>query len=104
MQFRSTTESWAEFTATRQESGTHPASGADQEFPVERTIVKDTDDAYTVNLTSCEFADYFRRIGDKEIGALITCGVDFAVERRMRPGWVFSRSQKLMQGASHCDL
>jgi hypothetical protein len=97
-------ESWAEFTATRQEPGTHPASGADQGFPVERTIVKDTDDVYAVNMTNCKFADYFRRIGEPEIGALITCGVDFAVERRMRPDWTFSRSKTLMQGASHCDF
>ena len=46
----------------------------------------------------------FREIGEPEIGALLTCGVDFAVERRLRPDWDFERTQTRMQGASFCDF
>jgi hypothetical protein len=55
-------------------------------------------------MTSCQFADYFRKIGEPEIGALLTCGVDFAVERELRPGWSFQRTQTRMQGAPFCDF
>jgi hypothetical protein len=73
-------------------------------FPVEREIVEDSEEAFGHDITSCAFADYFRSIGEPEIGALITCGVDFAAEAHMRPDWEFSRSQTRMQGAPTCDF
>lgn len=84
----------------------HPREADDEApaFPVEKDVVEDTDDAYGHNITGCAFADFFRSIGEPEIGALMTCGVDFAAEARMRPGWEFSRTQTRMQGAPHCDF
>lgn len=73
-------------------------------FPVERKIVEDTDTNFAYNITRCQFAEYFRAIGEPEIGALMTCGVDFAAEERIRPGWAFERTQTRMQGAPHCDF
>ena len=61
-------------------------------------------DSFGRNMTACAFADWFREIGEPEIGALLTCGVDFAVERKIRPGWEFRRSQTRMQGAPFCDF
>lgn len=88
------------------EADAHPrteeASGLD--FPVERAVVEDGDDAYGFDITGCRFAEYFRSIGEPEIGALMTCGVDFAAEARLRPGWSFERTQTRMQGAPHCDF
>ncbi len=96
--------SWADFMATRQEPDSHPSAAGGVGFPVKDVIIKDTDDEYAVNMVQCDFAEYFRSIGEPEIGALMTCGVDFAVETRLRPAWNFSRSQTLMQGADHCDF
>tara|TARA_B100000929_G_C15430169_1_gene394388 strand:- start:62 stop:523 length:462 start_codon:yes stop_codon:yes gene_type:complete len=80
------------------ESGDGPA------FPVEREIVEDTDKLFGQNITECAFADYFLSIGEPEIGALMTCGVDFAAEACMRPSWEFQRTQTRMQGAPFCDF
>lgn len=77
--------------------------GAPQ-FPVEREIVEDDDRSFGHDITGCAFADYFRSIGEPEIGALMTCGVDFAAEARIRPDWEFTRTQTLMQGAPCCDF
>ncbi len=74
------------------------------DFPVEQEIVEDTETSFGFNITRCQFAEYFRAIGEPEIGALMTCGVDFAAEAKMRPGWTFSRTQTCMQGAPHCDF
>jgi hypothetical protein len=74
------------------------------DFPVEREMVDDTESSFGFNITGCQFADYFRAIGEPEIGALMTCGVDFAAEAKIRPGWKFSRTQTRMQGAPHCDF
>lgn len=85
---------------------THPGDDASNgpDFPIEQEVVENTEDNYAHNVTGCAFAEYFRSIGEPEIGALMTCGVDFAAEAHMRPGWEFSRTQTLMQGAPHCDF
>ena len=84
-------ESWAEFVASRQGASDHPRD-ANNDFPVERVIVTDKDDEYRVNMTHCAFADYFRRIGEPEVGALLTCGVDYAVkDARNRGGRLRAR-------------
>jgi L-2-amino-thiazoline-4-carboxylic acid hydrolase len=77
------------------------ASGA---FPVETEVVDDTESAFGVNMTRCQFAEYFRHIGEPEIGALLTCGVDFVTQAKLRPEWEFARTQTLMKGAPYCDF
>jgi hypothetical protein len=78
--------------------------GNKPKFPVDRVVVEDSDTAFSHNITGCAFANYFRAIGEPEIGALMTCGVDFAAEGRIRPDWEFKRSQTRMQGADFCDF
>jgi hypothetical protein len=98
-------ESWAAFLASRRpERNQHPETQGDLEFPVESEVVERSDDSYGRNFTACAFADHFRKIGEPEIGALLTCGVDFAAEAKLRPDWSFERSQTLMQGAPFCDF
>jgi hypothetical protein len=83
----------------------HPRTGESASvFPVETRVVDDSETSFGVNMTKCEFAQYFRSIGEPEIGALLTCGVDFANEALQRPDWTFTRTQTLMQGATHCDF
>jgi len=97
---------WAELLASRNaERNSHPGEGEPAgEFPVESEVVEHTKDSYALNFTSCRFADYFREIGEPEIGALLTCGVDFAAEAKLRPDWEFRRTQTRMQGAAFCDF
>jgi len=82
----------------------HPRASQANAFPVEGKVVHDSDHAFGVDMVQCRFAEYFRGIGEPEIGALLTCGVDFANEALQRPAWEFRRTQTLMQGASHCDF
>jgi len=103
---RAIAESWATFVASRDpERDTHPSrdSGA-FDFPVESEIVENTPESLATNLTACQFARYFRGIGEPEIGALLTCNVDFAVNAKLRPSWEFTRTQTQMQGAAFCDF
>ena len=87
------------------ELDTHPSVEVDgPAFPVEHTTVENTPDSYAHNVTHCEFANYFSSIGEPEIGALMTCGVDAAAEELMRPGWEYSRTMTRMSGAAVCDF
>jgi L-2-amino-thiazoline-4-carboxylic acid hydrolase len=76
----------------------------EEQLPIETEVVEDTDSTYAINMTRCQFAEYFRTIGAADVGALLTCGVDFAAEGVLRPDWEFRRTQTLMGGASHCDF
>ena len=76
----------------------------DSSFPLEREVVDNTDETHGYNIACCKFAEFFRQIGEPEIGALMTCGVDFAAADLIRPEWEFGRTQTRKQGASHCDF
>ena len=99
-------ESWAEVVAARTpQRNQHPGEAETPfAFPVESEVVAQDEQTFGRNFTACAFADYFREIGEPEIGALLTCGVDFAVEKRIRPDWEFRRTQTRMQGAPFCDF
>jgi hypothetical protein len=99
-------DSWAEVVASRTpQRNQHPGEGESLfEFPVESEIVEHSEESFGRNFTACAFADYFRQIGEPEIGTLLTCGVDFAVERKLRPQWQFRRTQTRMLGAPFCDF
>ena len=99
-------DSYANWQAGRtQARNTHPREGnVAHSFPVETEVVDDTDSAFAINMTRCQFAEYFRDIGEPEIGALLTCGVDFATQAKLRPDWEFRRTQTLMKGAPYCDF
>ncbi len=88
------------------ERDTHPGQTEPQGpgYPIQQEVTENTDDSYGFNVTSCEFADYFRSIDEPEIGALMTCGVDFATEELVRPSWSFKRTQTRMSGAPHCNF
>ena len=73
-------------------------------FPVEREVIDDTKESYGYNITGCLFAEYFRSIGEPEIGALMTCGIESTAEDLVCQNWEFERTQTRMQGASHCDF
>ena len=88
-----------------QSLNTHPGEdGENQRFPVESEIVENTPTTLSINMVSCQFAEYFRSIGEPAIGALLTCGVDFATQAALRPDWDFTRTQTLMNGAPYCDF
>jgi predicted hydrocarbon binding protein len=103
---RAIADSWATYIASRDtERDTHPSrDGAAFAYPVESEIVENTAESLAINTTACEFARYFRGIGEPEIGALMTCGVDFAVNAKLRPSWELERTQTQMQGAAFCDF
>ena len=84
---------------------THPReSNVAHGFPVETDVVDDTEHSFGVNMVRCQFAEYFRTLGEPAVGALLTCGVDFATQDALRPDWEFRRTQTMMGGAPHCDF
>ena len=67
-------------------------------------VVKQTPDAFEVNVTGCRYAGFYNEIGAPELGFLLTCSADFSMTEGFGAGVRLTRTQTIMQGASHCDF
>ena len=66
-------------------------------------VVSKTADAFDINITGCRYAQFYREIGEPELGFLLVCSADFPLVEGMG-GLDLERTQTIMQGASHCDF
>jgi hypothetical protein len=66
--------------------------------------VAKTPDRLEFNVTRCQYAEYFQSLGLPELGALFHCSRDFAMVQGFSPGLALTRTQTIMEGASHCDF
>ena len=67
-------------------------------------VVKQAPDAFEVNVTGCRYAKFYKEIGAPELGFLLTCSADFSMTEGFGTGVQLTRTQTIMQGASHCDF
>ena len=66
-------------------------------------VVKQDAEAYDVNVTGCRYAEFYKAMGAPELGFLLVCSGDFALAEGY-DGVKLTRTQTIMQGASHCDF
>jgi hypothetical protein len=90
-----------EGTPAEKMAAAFPLAAAGDALDIE--IIKQTADAFECNVTGCRYADFFRELGEPELGFLFQCSDDFALTKALSPDLEFTRSQTIMQGASHCD-
>ncbi len=67
-------------------------------------VVKKAPDAFELNVTECRYAEFYRKIGAPELGFLLTCSADFSHAEGFGADVQLTRTQTIMQGASHCDF
>ena len=67
-------------------------------------VIKQTPDAFEFNVTACRYAKFYQEIGVPELGFLLTCSADFAMAEGFGADVQLTRTQTIMQGASHCDF
>ena len=56
------------------------------------------------NVTRCRYAEMYRALGLAELGGSLSCQRDFALVEGFNPNINLSRTQTLMEGASHCNF
>jgi hypothetical protein len=71
---------------------------------LEYEVVKKASDAFEANVTECQYAKFYNKIGAPELGFLLTCSADFAHAEGFGADVQLTRTQTIMQGASHCDF
>jgi len=71
---------------------------------LEYEVIKKTPEAFELNVTECRYAKFYNKIGAPELGFLLTCSADFSHAEGFGANVQLTRTQTIMQGASHCDF
>jgi len=67
-------------------------------------ILRHDDEALDIDVTSCRFAEFFRALGEPELGSLLVCAGDTDIATAGEGQVSFDRAQTLMQGAPSCTF
>ena len=68
------------------------------------TTVTENDDEYAYDVHRCAYAEMYKEMGLADIGALLSCTRDEDFIVGYEPGIELTRTQTIMEGASHCDF
>lgn len=88
-------EKWARFNAEAA-----PRIGSD----IDMQLLKAEPDAMEFDITGCRYADFFRQLGEPDLGAVLLCETDHHVVEAAGPDVELTRTQTIMKGGSYCDF
>src|SRR5882724_395084 len=71
---------------------------------VEIEILRHDKEALEIDVTRCRFAEFFRALGEPELGALLICEADFDIASVGDGEVSLDRAQTIMQGAPSCTF
>jgi hypothetical protein len=61
-------------------------------------------DAVDIDVIGCRYAQFYKELGEPDLGFLLVCSADFSMAEGFGPDINLTRTQTIMQGASHCDF
>ena len=71
---------------------------------VEVEILRHDEEALDLDVTHCRFANFFRALGEPELGALLICEADFDIAATGGNDVSLTREQTIMQGGPSCTF
>jgi hypothetical protein len=71
---------------------------------VEHAVLRRDEQALDIDVTRCGFAEFFRALGEPELGALLICAADFDIAAVGQGEVSLERAQTIMQGAPSCTF
>jgi hypothetical protein len=71
---------------------------------VEIETLRHDKEALDIDVTRCRFAEFFRALGEPELGALLICEADFDIASVGEGGVSLDRAQTIMRGAPSCTF
>jgi hypothetical protein len=71
---------------------------------VEVDILRHDEEALDMDVTRCRFAEFFRALGEPELGALLICDADLDIAAVGEGAVSLDRAQTIMQGAPSCTF
>lgn len=71
---------------------------------VDRDMLKDDGKVREYNVTRCAYAEFFKALGEPELGTILLCDIDFHIADVAEDTLEFKRTQTIMKGAPYCDF
>jgi hypothetical protein len=71
---------------------------------LEIEVLERTPERLSFNVTRCKYAEMYRALGLADLGGSLSCLRDFALIEGFNPEVTLTRTQTIMEGASHCDF
>jgi hypothetical protein len=75
-----------------------------REDALDYSVIEQSQDAFKFDVTGCRYAEFYKELGEPELGFLLVCSADFPMAEGFGPEIELTRTQTIMQGASHCDF
>jgi hypothetical protein len=75
-----------------------------REDALDYSVIEQSQDAFEFDVTGCRYAEFYKELGEPELGFLLVCSADFPMAEGFGPDIKLTRTQTIMQGASHCDF
>jgi L-2-amino-thiazoline-4-carboxylic acid hydrolase len=75
-----------------------------REDALDYRVIEQSPDAFEIDVTGCRYAEFYKELGEPELGFLLVCSADFTTAEGFGPDVKLTRTQTIMQGASHCDF
>ncbi|MBI4334871.1 MAG: L-2-amino-thiazoline-4-carboxylic acid hydrolase [Chloroflexi bacterium] len=67
-------------------------------------VLRQTPDTLEVKVTRCNFAQAYKNLDAPDLGLLCMCNPDFDFMKGFTPDIEMTRTQAIMEGASHCRI
>ena len=67
-------------------------------------VREQSQDVFAIDVTKCRYAEFYKELGEPELGFLLVCSADFLMADGFGSDITLTRTQTLMQGASHCNF
>ena len=67
-------------------------------------VREQSDDTFAMDVTGCRYAQFYKELGEPDLGFLLVCSADFPMAEGIGRDMQLTRTQTIMQGASHCDF
>jgi hypothetical protein len=93
-----------EGSARRKWAAMHAALAEVTEREVTFEMRRHDEQALEFDVTHCRFAEFFRALGEPDLGALLVCATDFDIVATGGDEVGLTREQTLMQGAPSCTF
>jgi hypothetical protein len=71
---------------------------------LEYRVLEQSHDAFEIDVQRCRYAEFYKELGEPELGFLLVCSADFLFSEGFGGDIELTRTQTIMQGASHCDF
>ncbi|MBT5432093.1 MAG: L-2-amino-thiazoline-4-carboxylic acid hydrolase [Alphaproteobacteria bacterium] len=74
------------------------------EVDVAYDTLKNDETVYEFNITGCRYAEFFRQLGEPELGTMLVCEMDDHIADLSVPAVEMTRKDTMMKGGSHCPF